>query len=259
MKSKISVSDIERKGKLLRFIEEQQNVTVREIGEQFSVSEATVRRDLDLLAGQGQIQRVHGGAMAVRRISPEPPIINRTVDHAEEKKSIGALVADLLRDKETIFLGSGTTVAEVAKHIKNNQNLTIITNSLPVINTLADVSSIEVIALGGLLRHSEYSLIGHIAEQSTMELRADRVIMGIRAIDIEHGLTNDYLAETMTDRAILKLGREVILVADHSKCCRISSAFVASLSAIHTFVTDSGTPLDFLNALKARGINVLVA
>ena len=259
MKSKISVSDIERKEKLLRFIEEQQNVTVREIGEQFSVSEATARRDLDLLADQGQIQRVHGGAIAVHRISPEPPIVNRTVDHAEEKKRIGALVADLLQDKETVFLGSGTTVAEVAKHIKNKQNLTIITNSLPVINTLADISSIEVIALGGLLRHSEYSLIGHIAEQSTMELRADRVIMGIRGIDIEQGLTNDYLAETMTDRAILKLGREVILVADHSKCRRISSAFVAPLSAIHTFVTDSGTPLDFLDALAATGINVLVA
>jgi DeoR family transcriptional regulator of aga operon len=114
-----------------------------------------------------------------------------------------------------------------------------------------------VIGLGGILRRSEMSMIGHIADLSLKELRADKVIIGIRAIDAEHGLTNDYLPETLTDRAILGIGREVILVADHTKCGVVSTAFVAPLSSINTLVTDTATSPDFVAAMKTRGVRVL--
>jgi DeoR/GlpR family transcriptional regulator of sugar metabolism len=101
------------------------------------------------------------------------------------------------------------------------------------------------------------SLIGHITEPALAEVRADKVILGIRALDVEHGLTNDYLPETMTDRAILKIGRQVIVVADHTKCGRVAPAFVAPLSVMTTFVTDSATPPEFVAALAERGVRVL--
>jgi DeoR/GlpR family transcriptional regulator of sugar metabolism len=135
--------------------------------------------------------------------------------------------------------------------------LTVITNSLLVIITLADRPDMTVIGLGGILRRTEMSLIGHIVELSLKELRADKVIIGIRAIDVERGLTNDYLPETMTDRAILGIGREVILVADHTKCAAVSTAFVAPVSSIHTLVTDTETSSDFVAALRTRGVRVL--
>jgi len=112
--------------------------------------------------------------------------------------------------------------------------------------------------LGGILRDSELSFIGHITEQSLAELRADKVIIGARAISLEHGLTNDYLPETQTDRAILKVGREVILVADHSKINRVSTTFLAPLTDIDKLVTDKQTPRAFISALKVQGIGLIV-
>jgi DeoR/GlpR family transcriptional regulator of sugar metabolism len=109
------------------------------------------------------------------------------------------------------------------------------------------------------LRDSELSFIGHLTEQALSEVRVDKVIIGTRAISLEHGLTNDYLPETMTDRAILKAGQEVILVADHSKFGRVATAFLAPLESVHTVVTDAATPPDLLDALRERGLRVIVA
>ena len=127
------------------------------------------------------------------------------------------------------------------------------------IKVLAGAEGITVISLGGMLRDSEMSFIGHITEQALTEVRADKVIMGTRGVSLEHGLTNDYLQETLTDRAILKIGREVILVADHTKVNRVSTALLAPLDSMHTFVTDSKADKKFIQALKKNGIQVIVA
>jgi DeoR/GlpR family transcriptional regulator of sugar metabolism len=110
-----------------------------------------------------------------------------------------------------------------------------------------------------MLRDSELSFIGHITEQALSEVRADKVIIGIRAISLEQGLTNDYLPETLTDRAILNIGRKNIIVADHSKCGVVSTAFVAPLSDINTLVTDDQTDTEFIETLRMQGIQVIVA
>jgi DeoR family transcriptional regulator of aga operon len=248
----------ERQKQILSLLAKQGRLSVAEIVEQFSVSEATARRDLESLASEGKVQRVHGGAIAVEQAPPELPILERENEQADEKVRIGRATAELISDKETIFLGSGTTVLEVAKNLRGRKNLTVITNSLPVLNTLAGIKEITVISLGGMLRDSELSFIGHITEQALAELRADQVIIGARAVSLEHGLTNDYLPETQTDRAILKVGREVILVADHSKINRVSTTFLAPLTDVHKLVTDKQTPRAFISALKLLGINSII-
>jgi DeoR family transcriptional regulator of aga operon len=253
------LSNLERQEELLRFIEQCKRVTVNDICERFDVSLATCRRDLEVLAEQGKIRRIHGGAISIRNAPPEPPVLLRSNDQIEEKKRIGQAAADLIQDGETIFLGSGTTVLEVARNLKNRYNLTVITNSLLVVNELADVPEISLVALGGILRRSEYSLIGHIAQQSLSEVRADKVIIGIRAFDLEQGLTNDYLPETMTDRAILQIGRQVIVVADHTKIGCVSIAFVAPVTSIHTLVTDNGISPEFASILQEKKIQLIVA
>ena len=253
----IEISAPERQQRLLRFIEQQQRITVNQIVERFDVSLATARRDLETLADQGKVQRVHGGAIAVRQAPPEPPVLQRTAEQTSEKVRIGQAAADLIADGETVFLSTGTTVLEVARRLRGKRNLTVITNSLLVMNELADARDIAIICFGGMLRHSEMSLLGHITELTLSELRADKVILGIRAIDAEHGLTSAYLPETMTDRTILKIGREVIVVADHTKCAVVSTAVVAPITAVHTLITDTGTPLDFITAVSAQGVTVM--
>jgi DeoR/GlpR family transcriptional regulator of sugar metabolism len=253
------VSGTDRQNQILQLIAQQQRLSVADICEQFAVSEATARRDLEVLAGQGKVQRVHGGAIALTQAPPEQPILQRQSDQALEKVRIGQAAAALVRDGETVFLGSGTTVLEVARALRDHKGLTVITNSLPVVNALAGTRGMTIICLGGMLRESEFSFIGHITEQSLAEVRADKVILGTRAISLEHGLTHEYLPETMTDRAILKSGREIIVVADHTKFGRAATVLLAPLEAVHILVTDEQTPKDFLQAVRERGLQVVVS
>src|SRR5215510_7765389 len=228
----------ERQKQILSLLTQQGRLSVAEIVKEFSISQATARRDLESLASQGKAQRVHGGVIAVEQAPPELPIFQRESEQLDEKDRIGHETANLVTDNETVFLGSGTTVLEVARNLRDRKNLTVITNSLPVLNMLAGIKEITLISLGGILRESEISFIGHITEQTLNEIRVDKVIIGIRALNIEHGLTNDYLQETLTDRAILRIGREVIIVADHTKVNRASTVLLARLTSMHTFVTD---------------------
>ncbi len=249
----------ERQKQILSLLTRQGRLSVTEIVAQFEISEATARRDLESLASQGKAQRVHGGAIAVEQAPPELPILQREGEQADEKSSIGRAAAGLIADGETVFLGSGTTVLEAAKNLRERKNLTVITNSLPVLNALAGIKDITVVSLGGQLRDSELSFIGHITEQALAELRVDKVIMGARGISLEHGLTNDYLPETLTDRAILKIGREVIIAADHTKVNRVSTALLAPLNAMNTFVTDANADKKFLQSLKKLEIEVVIS
>jgi DeoR/GlpR family transcriptional regulator of sugar metabolism len=249
----------ERQKQILSLLTQQGRLSVTEIVRQFSISEATARRDLESLASQGKAQRVHGGVIAVEQAPPELPILDREGEQPEEKTRIGRAVVSLVADKEAVFLGSGTTVLEVARNLRGRKNLTVITNSLPVLNMLAGIKEITVISLGGMLRESELSFIGHITEQALAEIRVDKVIMGTRGVSLEHGLTNDYLQETLTDRAIIKSGREVIIVADRTKVNRVSTVLLAPLYSMHTFVTDSEADKKFIQELKRQRIEVIVA
>ncbi len=251
------LSSVERRQQIIRFLQTQKRSTVDELIRHFRVSPATIRRDLDALEKQGKIRRFRGGAM-LGQAPPELPALQRAKEQAEEKARIGKAAAQLVEDGDTIFLGSGTTVLEVARHLHGKEGLTVITNSLLVVNELAHDEAIETIVIGGMLRHSELSMIGHIAEQALREVRANKVFMGIRAIDLKNGLTNDYLPETLTDRAILNIGAQTIILADHTKCGVVSTAYLAPLSAVDVLITDDKTDKDFIEALRQRNIEVII-
>lgn len=253
------ISGIERQNKIRQWINQHNRITVGEVCEFYAVSEATARRDLESLAATGKVQRVHGGAIAIEKAPPEMPMLLRQVDQITEKQRIGKLAAGLVKDGETVFLGSGTTVLEVARHLKDRQNLTVITNSLPVVILLSDYDNITIVCVGGLLRPSEFSFIGHMAEQLLAEVRADKVFIGVRAINIKEGLTNDYLPETLTDRAILNIGKQNIVVADHTKFGRTSTVLLVPISQIHTLVTSVETADEVIHDITKENIRVLIA
>ena len=145
----------ERQKQIHSLLMQQGRLSVAEIVKHFEISEATARRDLESLASQGKVQRVHGGVISIEQAPPESPILERENEQADEKKRIGLSAANLVADKETVFLGSGTTVLEVARNLHTKKNLTVITNSLLVISALADRPDVTVIGLGGILRRTE--------------------------------------------------------------------------------------------------------
>jgi DeoR/GlpR family transcriptional regulator of sugar metabolism len=248
----------ERHNQIRKLVNKQGRVTVQELSAQFGVSEATTRRDLEELHGLGQLRRTHGGAVQAEKTSKEPPMMQRIGEKPDEKERIGKAAADLIQDSETIFLGSGTTVIEIARNLPADINLTVITNSLPVVNELANHPGIELIIIGGMLRQSELSMVGHVAEQAVREFRADRIFLGMHAIDPKSGFTSDFLPEIMTDRAIMSIGRQVVILADHSKFDRISSVLVAPVTSANVIVTDMDTSSDCVDQLTELGVHVMV-
>ena len=247
---------IERHSRIRKIVEQSGRVTTVELSNQFDVSESTIRRDLEELDALGWIQRTHGGAVRVERASKEPPMLQRIEAGHAEKIRIGAAAASMVKDGETIFLGSGTTVLEIARQLPFEIHLTVITNSLPVVNELAKHPNIELIVIGGMFRQSELSMVGHIAERDVHEFRADKVFMGMRAIDARHGFTNDYLPETMTDRAILSIAPQIIVVADHTKFGKVSSVLVGQINVADVIITDEFSPAEALIELGEMGIEV---
>lgn len=255
----MSLLKSDRFNKIREFVYSKGSATVGELCALLGVSAATVRRNIDELSVSGVVQRIYGGVTTPAPSTAEPPVLQRRSSNTEEKRLVGSFTASLINDGETIFLGSGSTTIEVARSIKQKHDLTVITNSLPIVNLLVDAEGVKLIIAGGFLRQAELSIIGHIVEHSLSELRADKVIMGIQGIHPVHGMTNSYLPETKTDRAIVRFAPIVIVVADYSKFGQIKSSFVADLSAIHTIVTDAQAPTDIIQNITTQGVRVLIA
>jgi DeoR/GlpR family transcriptional regulator of sugar metabolism len=249
----------ERHHQIQTIINERSRATVQELSILFGVSEATIRRDLEELNSQGLIRRTHGGAVRAITAPKEPPMMQRIGENPGEKTCIGKAAVALIGDGDTIFLGSGSTVLEVARNLPTGINLTVITNSLPVVSEIATRPGIELIVIGGMLRQSELSMVGHVAEQAVREFRADRVFMGMYAVDVSCGFTNDYSPEISTDRAILSIAPQVIILVDHSKFGRVSSMLIAPITVAQIIITDQKTPRTTLDELQALGIQVIQA
>jgi len=260
MKQNENLSKVERRQKIQQMVEAQGRVLVEDICASFDISKATARRDLDDLAEQQQIIRFHGGALRKNSAIAESdiPVHQRNSEQTDAKSRIGARAAELIQDGETIFLASGSTVLEVAKHL-HGKKVNVLTNSLLVMNELWADESIEVISTGGILRRSELSFIGHISEKSLEEICADKVFLGTFSIHPSTGLTHNYLPEIMTDRAIINIGRQVIVVADHTKFNRSASAFLVALSKVNVLVTDAAAPPKVVDQIEKSGVQVILA
>jgi DeoR family transcriptional regulator, aga operon transcriptional repressor len=249
---------LDQEKKILSILEVNKTARIDELSQGLQVSPATVRRYLDRLSTAGRIERIHGGAKLIEEATHELPVQLRMSQNQEEKKNIGRAAANLIQEGDTVFIGSGTTSLEVAKHL-GSRKISVVTNSIPVMNALAGSPNITIIGIGGFLRSSELSFVGHIADQTLRELFMDKVIMGVPAIDVQSGLSNDYLPEVVTDRTILERGRQLIVVADHTKFGKVASAFLAPVERIDTLVTDSKTDPEILRALEEIQVKVIIA
>lgn len=251
--------DAERRQQMVELVEQRSSLTVGQLSEHFGVSPATVRRDLSQLSQRGLIERAHGGAARRVRTAtqmPEPPLLKRSALQVEEKRRIGAAAAAHVEDGETIIISSGTTTAEMIPHLAPRTNLTVITNALNIILLLAPYPQITVIALGGILRHSEMTTLGSLAENALANLRADKLFMGSRAIDRDYGFSAENLAESHSDQTLMNSARQVIVLADHTKFGKVAMVRVAPVIRIARIITDPTVPVEDAQALRDQGVIV---
>lgn len=248
-----------RHSRIRDLLDERGELRVSEINEALQVSEATIRRDLDELASKGWIRRTHGGAMRAERAAPEPPFRQRESANSAEKARIAEAAATLVGNDETVFLGSGSTVAAMVPHLVGRRDLRVITNSLPVVTQLAERGDVELLVIGGLFRHSEGSMVSALADDAIRQFRADHVFMGIRGIDPLDGLTNSSIMEATTDRTILRVASHRVILADHSKFGQVSTFLVAPVEEASAVVTSSSVAPEMIERIEACSVDVLRA
>jgi len=246
--------DAERRTQLIDRLRAHGQASVAELARGMGVTSSTIRRDLRQLERDGRLLRTYGGAA----LRDRPSAIDDEDPALEAKRRIAAAAADLVHDGDTIGVSSGTTALEFARNLVDRR-LTVITNALDVASVLLDRPGIELIVLGGVVRPGMHSMLGHLAELATRELRADTLYMGIGAISLDHGLMNDSVPEILTDRALRRMARTCTVLADASKFEHVATGFVFGLEEVDAIVTDDGVSAKVLQGLAGLGIRTLVA
>ncbi|TFG93179.1 MAG: DeoR/GlpR transcriptional regulator, partial [Syntrophobacterales bacterium] len=234
-------------------------VLIDELGKALHVSTNTIRRDLSNLEKQGILQRTHGGAIFVDSNMQSKPYEIRSQEGMTEKEKIGRRAALLVHDGSTIIIDAGTTTKQLALYLENARNLTVLTNSLEIAEILSRNANIIVILSGGILQVSSNHLIGMPAEQFFSQVHVDQLFTSANAISIEKGLLSSNLHIVPIKQKMLKVAREVILIADSSKIDKTGIGRIAPLTAAHKFVTDSRIEPQTASAISALGIEVIIA
>jgi DeoR/GlpR family transcriptional regulator of sugar metabolism len=221
----------------------------------------TIRRDLEVLARDGLVEKVHGGAVLPGSPSShEPGFEDKLVLERSEKTSIARAAATLVRPGTAVALSAGTTTFGLAQCLLDVPNLTIVTNSLRVASLFSGNRAPDgpsVVLTGGLRTPSD-ALVGPVADLTIKSLHFDTLFLGAHGIDIEAGLTSPNLAEAETNRTFIKVARRVVVLADHTKWGVISLASFATLDDVDVLVTDDLLPTDARGTAADRNVEILV-
>jgi DeoR family transcriptional regulator of aga operon len=247
----------ERRRRIIDLVRSQGRVTVESLAARFGISQVTVRADLSTLESAGELTRTHGGALR-RAEDVDQPLDVKQLQHHAEKVRIATAAAALIREGETVILDSGTTTVELARCIRklDLRSINVITGALNVASVLIDVPSVRLIMPGGILRRESNSLTGPIAEASLAKLQADRVYLGADGIDPEIGVMTPHLPEAELNAQMIRISREVVVVADSSKLMRRNVSLIAKVQELDMLITDRAAPPAAVEELRRRGVDV---
>jgi DeoR family transcriptional regulator of aga operon len=246
----------ERRRAILQVIQEDGRVVVRDIARRFHISVITIRKDLEFLHQQGQLERTHGGALPVKTGAlMDSSIQEKERLHRQEKTRIAAAATRMIRKGQVIILDSGTTTTAIARSCRHVKNLTVITNAINIGAELAD-SPVEVILTGGTLRKNSFSLVGPLAEESLRKLSADLLFLAVDGFDVRYGLTTPNLLEARVNRAMAESARRTVVVCDSSKFGRRSLSLILPTSAVHETITDKGISKRDLTIIREARVEI---
>jgi DeoR/GlpR family transcriptional regulator of sugar metabolism len=229
-------------------------IKVADLSARFDISEVSIRRDLEHLEKLGLLKRVHGGAMAAPEGAGRSAFSARAQRRAEAKERIGCVAAEMIRPGERIIFDSGSTVLQVAKHIRGDLltsgGLTAITGSLPIVRELGPWKMLHLILLGGIYLPEYETVVGPQTIENLRGLNADKLFLGADGLTLARGLTTANQLEAEVDQAMARSAREIIAVADSDKIGVIGLTTIIPVSKLTRLITDRDAPADFVAALR---------
>jgi DeoR/GlpR family transcriptional regulator of sugar metabolism len=236
----------------------QEVMQVVDLARLLKVSTVTIRKDLAELEKKNKLYRSHGKAKLVN-----PYITNRTISEKEklatkEKISIGQYAASLITKNDSIIIASGTTVLAFSKCIVPTSHLTVVTASLNVSEVLSDNECINIIQLGGVMRHSSRSVVGKYAEAPLAEFSCSKLYLGVDGIDLDYGITTTDYREAELNKAMIRTAEKTIVLADSSKFNRRGFSKIANMDDVDLIITDSNIPSKIAQRIEQMGIELKI-
>lgn len=235
---------IERLNKIKEILFREKRVDVLELSKLFSVTEVTIRRDLDKLEQEGFLIKTYGGAVLNEDYVIKPFPIDYDDSNIEEKRMIGKIAAQMIENGEAIYLSPGTTCIEIARNIKDKK-LTVVTNDLLIAYELKDSVGIKVIVTGGDLIQSTSILVGGFTLQALNGIYINKAFVGVSGVNLSSGYTVDSYEEVMVIQAVKKISSEIIIVADYSKFNCTAFARLGDLTMAKKVITNKQVPSEF--------------
>jgi DeoR family glycerol-3-phosphate regulon repressor len=232
-----------RRDEILQLARREGFVSVEALADRFHVTPQTIRRDINVLCGVGELRRHHGGAA--------PPSSTRNLDYTarqvlnrEAKQRIARAVAAFVPDGSSLFVNIGTTNEAVAEALRDHQGLQIITNNLNVAATLASAVGIEVIVTGGLVRARDLGIVGEATLDVIRQFRVDTAIIGASGLDLDGALLEFDYREVRVARELMANARETVLAIDRSKIGRRAMAKICHLADLDHVFCDAPPPAE---------------
>ena len=248
----------ERQIKIRQMLTTQDFVDLETLCRELETSESSIRRDLDLLEQERVLRRVYGGAVAMQTTPARAfEYSTESARFSEQKNRIARVAAGLIDEGQTVILDGGSTVAAVARELSAKQ-LHIVTNSLPIAESFESLRNIELTLTGGYFEPRLRVMLGPFCEQMLGAIRADALIMGIGSVT-ESGFCNNSTLVAGSEQKMIEVANKVIIVADSSKFGRGGMIPVAPLSAADIVVADSALAQNYVDLLRANGVEVMLA
>jgi DeoR family transcriptional regulator, aga operon transcriptional repressor len=251
-----------RRDKILAFLRERASATVTELSGLCEVSEVTIRQDLNQLSEEGLLIRTRGGALHAARSARESSVAGRLAHNADVKQRIGECAARMVNAGDSVLIDASSTGVYVARALaakRDLRDLTVITNGIYTAIELLGRPDISTILTGGHVLVHSASLSGSLAWDHLGKVMANIGFFGTRGLTLDYGVTELNIHEADVKRKMIERCREVVIVTDSSKFADVSLVTFAEIGSIQRLVTDDAAPADLLDALRLRGVQVVLA
>ncbi len=248
-----------RRQKILDLITEDGMARVTALSRIFKISEVTIRQDLAKLEEDGFIIREHGGAYLKSLPTQVQSTSFQHMENMDKKERIGKKAAEFIEDGDAVILDSGTTTTEVAKHLINHKNLTVVTNAVNVPLIIGGQPGITVLLTSGEFKAPTLSLTGQKAAEFFENVHVDKLFLATAGITLRAGLTYPSLSDLPVKKAMIEAANTVYLVADSTKVGVQALASLGALSLIHFLITDDGMSDENRKEFEKHGIEFIIA
>jgi len=248
-----------RRHQELQLVEARGQISVEELARHFSVSDDTIRRDLQELEKRKLLLRTHGGAAsAALLVHRATPFLTRANANADAKATIGRAAAELISDGETLIINGGSTTFAFAAGLSQRRNLTVVTNNVTMLSVLPADAVESVYVLGGEYNRNLGSTVGAVGFNSG-NISVDTAVLGVTGLTATEGLSTTLLEEAPMMTRMITSARRTIVIADASKFGFNAFAQVAPLNAVDILVTDQEPPMDLRQALNQANVEIIIA